>query len=145
LSRWVRRGVRAALDAARVRARTETSVAIIGDAAMRTLNRTYRTKDHPTDVLSFAERDPAALRRRGEPRFLGDIVIALPTARRQARRAGHALRDEITMLAVHGTLHLLGHDDETDAGNHRMLAVQDRVLAGLRPAPRQEQRDLGVP
>jgi probable rRNA maturation factor len=132
LARWVRRAVRAALNVERVRGRTETSVAIVGDAAIRGLNRTYRAKDVATDVLSFAGDAAAPAIGLPPSRFLGDIVISLDTARRQARRAGHELRDEITLLAVHGTLHLVGHDDETEAGNERMLDAQDRVLDSLR-------------
>ena len=75
--------------------------------AIRALNRAHRGKDAPTDVLSFPS---------GEPRFLGDIVIAAGVARRQAVRAGHAFGVEARVLALHGLLHLLGYDHETDAG-----------------------------
>jgi probable rRNA maturation factor len=105
------------------RARGEVSLAFVSDAAIRRLNREHRRKDAPTDVLSF----PA-----GEPRFLGDIVIAAGVARRQARRAGHAFGVEARVLALHGLLHLLGYDHETDQG--QMARLEARLLrkAGLR-------------
>jgi probable rRNA maturation factor len=87
------------------------------------LNRRYRQKDRPTDVLSF----PA-----GEPGQLGDVVIALGVARRQAAAAGHPIGTELRILALHGLLHLLGYDHEQDDG--RMLRLERRLrrLGGLR-------------
>ena len=87
---------------------------------MRTLNRVWRRKDRPTDVLSFpsGEAGPGA--------FLGDVAIDLPYAGRQARRLGHPLRREVQVLLAHGILHLLGHDHETDAGE--MFALQRTVV-----------------
>jgi len=84
---------------------------------MRSLNRTWRRKDRPTDVLSFPS---------GERDFLGDLVIDVPYARRQARRRGHALRREVQILLAHGLLHLLGYDHETDGGT--MFRLQRRIL-----------------
>jgi probable rRNA maturation factor len=110
-------------------ARGEVSVAVISDNRMRCLNRAYRGRDYATDVLSFPVRTSAA----GSPTralragaFLGDIVIAAGVAAGQAREAGHPLRTEIRVLALHGLLHLLGYDHETDTGQ------MDRVEARLR-------------
>lgn len=92
---------------------TEGSVAFVTDAAIKRLNRTYRRKDTPTDVLSFD---------------YGEIVISLPTAKRQARDHGVSLRDECCLLAVHGALHVLGFD------HHRLsdrAAMADAELAVL--------------
>lgn len=84
----------------------ETSLVFVGEQASRTLNRRFRKKDRPTDVLSFPLGATAA-----DGRFyLGDIVICVPVADRQARRAGHPLERELKALAVHGYLHLLGFD-----------------------------------
>lgn len=88
----------------------EVSVLFTGDRAMRSLNRRYRGIDRTTDVLSFSLRE-------GEfshiqPALLGDIVVSVPVAARQARDRGHSLRREIERLLVHGLLHLLGHDHE---------------------------------
>jgi probable rRNA maturation factor len=105
------------------RARGEVSLAFVGDATIRTLNREHRRKDAPTDVLSFPS---------GEPRFLGDIVIAAGVARRQARRAGHGFGVEARVLALHGLLHLLGYDHERDDGRMRALEARLRRKGRLR-------------
>jgi len=106
-----------------VRARGEVSVAFVGDRRMRALNRAYRGKDVPTDVLSFPS---------GERAFLGDIVIAAGVARRQARAAGHSFGTEARVLALHGLLHLLGYDHEVDDGGMRRLEARLRRRGGLR-------------
>jgi probable rRNA maturation factor len=84
----------------------EVALAFVGEGAIRTLNRAYRKKAQPTDVLSFPIRRTAA-----DGRFyLGDIIIAVPVAARQARARGHGLEREMMLLASHGFLHLLGYD-----------------------------------
>jgi probable rRNA maturation factor len=93
---------------------------------MRELNRTYRRRNETTDVLSFpAGPVPAGC---GE-RHLGDIVISVETARRQATRARHSLGTELKILALHGYLHLLGHDHEADDG--AMLRLQRALTRRL--------------
>jgi len=109
--------------AAPARARGEVSVAFVSDARIRGLNRAHRGKDVPTDVLSFPS---------DEPPFLGDIVIAAGVARRQAGRAGHAFGVEARVLALHGLLHLLGYDHESDGGRMERLEARLRREAGLR-------------
>ena len=101
-------------------ARGEVTIALVSDARMRVLNRTYRRKDYPTDVLSFPS----------EP--LGDIVIGRGVAARQARAAGHPLRTELRILALHGLLHLIGYDHERDHGRMRRLEIRLRRKGGLR-------------
>ena len=105
------------------RARGVVTVAIVPDARVHALNRRYRRKDKPTDVLSFPADE------RGQ---LGDVVIALGVARRQASAAGHPLGTELRILALHGLLHLLGYDHEQDDG--RMLRLERRLrrAGGLR-------------
>ena len=105
------------------RARGEAVVAIVADRRVRDLNRRYRRKDATTDVLSFPTDEP------GE---LGDVVIALGVARRQASQAGHSLATEFRVLALHGLLHLLGYDHERDAGQMRRLEQRLRHAGGLR-------------
>ena len=105
------------------RARGEVSLAFVGDARIRALNRAFRRMDAPTDVLSFPS---------GEPRFLGDIVIAAGVAGRQARRAGHTFGVEARVLALHGLLHVLGYDHETDQGQMEKLEARLRRKGGLR-------------
>jgi probable rRNA maturation factor len=105
--------------------RTSISILLCGDARMRTLNREWRGLDIPTDVLSFPS---------GEPGFLGDVVIDVPYAARQARRRGHAVSREVRILLAHGLLHLLGYDHETDDGT--MFRFQRRlVLAAFGAGP----------
>jgi probable rRNA maturation factor len=84
---------------------------------MRSLNRLWRQKDRPTDVLSFPS---------GESGFLGDLVIDVACAARQARGRGHSLTREMQVLLAHGLLHLLGHDHETDDGT--MFRLQGRCV-----------------
>ena len=105
------------------RARGTITVAVVPDRRVRALNRRYRRKDFPTDVLSF----PA-----DEPGELGDVVIAHGVAARQAAAAGHSLSTELRVLALHGLLHLLGYDHERDDGTMRRLERRLRVRGGLR-------------
>lgn len=127
------------------RARGAVTIALVDDVAMRRLNREFAGKDTATDVLSFPAW-PAEARRAKAARSvghdshlpgasagtpaqrhsLGDIVIATGVARRQARAAGHAYAQELRVLALHGLLHLLGHDHETDDG--RMARLEATLL-----------------
>jgi probable rRNA maturation factor len=104
----------------------EISVLLIGDRAMRTLNRRYRGKDRTTDVLSFPLREGPFPR--VQHHLLGDIVISVPAAARQAREAGEALPDEIDRLLVHGFLHLLGYDHERGRVEARRMEARERRL-----------------
>jgi len=101
-------------------------VLIVGDARMQELNREYRKIDSPTDVLAFAmgEGEFADI----NPHILGDVVISAQRAKEQAERAGHNLVDELRLLAVHGTLHLLGYEDETGPGRTRMRRRERKYL-----------------
>jgi probable rRNA maturation factor len=105
----------------------EVSVLFCGDARMAALNRRYRGKNRPTDVLAF----PAAS---GVPGFLGDIVISIPCAVRQARQRGEPAAREIERLLVHGFLHLLGYDHETDEGQMDALEARLRRRLGIAEA-----------
>jgi probable rRNA maturation factor len=99
---------------------------LLSDPAMRTLNRTFRGKRGTTDVLAFPGDEP----RDPEGRFhLGDIAVSVPRAARQAREEGHALSRELRILALHGYLHLLGHDHERDRGE--MMRLESRLIRGL--------------
>lgn len=89
---------------------------------MRALNRQFRGKDYATDVLSFPSQE------RG---FLGDIVIAAGVAKRQAREAGHSVQTELRVLSLHGLLHLLGYDHESDDGKMARVEARLRRKAGL--------------
>ncbi|MBO8141428.1 MAG: rRNA maturation RNase YbeY [Firmicutes bacterium] len=115
----------------------EVSVTFVDDSAIRELNRDYRGKDAATDVLSFPlwEPDDIRLIREDPRRFperplpLGDVVISLETAARQAEEYGHSLGREVAFLCVHGVLHLLGYDHEDDAGRHLMRAREESILS----------------
>jgi probable rRNA maturation factor len=109
---------------------SELSVAFVDDAAMRRLNRRYRGRDETTDVLTFpaddSYRDPGAS---GRP--LGDIVISIPRARRQAAGQRHSLATELRILLLHGLIHSLGYDHETDQGEMNALEMKIRKKVGL--------------
>lgn len=108
----------------------EVSVLLAGDEQVRALNRAWRGKDSPTNVLSFlAEAGPTA--GPSQPRLLGDIVVALETTQREARAAGKVLPDHLSHLLVHGTLHLLGYDHEEEADAKAMEARETELLAAL--------------
>ena len=113
----IREVIERALDGEK-RTDAEVSVLIVGDSRIQKLNRTYREIDSPTDVLAF----PMGEGEFGDfhPHILGDVVISADRAQKQADRAGHSLTDELRLLAVHGTLHLLGYEDETARGRARM-------------------------
>jgi probable rRNA maturation factor len=104
------------------------TLCLVSERKMREYNRVFRGQDRPTDVLSFSDD--------GEPDpegkvHLGDIVISVPTAARQARVAGHSLPCELRILALHGYLHLLGYDHERDGG--KMMQLQRRLERKLLP------------
>ena len=105
------------------KSKIEISVLFCGDRRMRTLNRRFRGKDRATDVLAF----PAGAG--GD--FLGDVVIAVPYAAREARRRGTPAAREVDRLLVHGFLHLCGYDHETDGGEMDALEAKLRQRLGL--------------
>lgn len=141
-------------------ARGVVSVALVSDVRVRALNRAYRRKDYPTDVLSFPAANSSSRANpesransksrvnpksranpecRANPKsripspvsFLGDIVIARGVARRQARDARHSELTELKVLALHGLLHLLGYDHERDEGRMRRVEQRLRRKGGL--------------
>jgi probable rRNA maturation factor len=107
----------------------ELSVLLTGDAQVKKLNRQYRGKDKTTDVLSFSLLEGKRLKTGGaEKKVLGDVVISLPQAKRQARKAGKTTESEVALLLVHGILHLLGYDHGSKPQEKRMFGLQDRIL-----------------
>jgi probable rRNA maturation factor len=111
----------------RATARPAVAVALIDDRAIRKLNRTYRGKDKPTNVLSF----PAGEAGEGKTLALGDIAIALGTVKREAKAQEKTLGDHVTHLMVHAVLHLLGYDHESDPDAEHMEALERKALAAL--------------
>ena len=114
----------------------DLTVCLVSDASIARLNRSFRGKPGPTDVLSFPANGHAALRRArlfssspSSTSYLGDIAISPEAARRNAARFGRTLPQELRVLMLHGVLHLLGYDHETDRG--RMDRVERRLRAEL--------------
>jgi probable rRNA maturation factor len=110
------------------------AVALVSDRAIATLNRRYRGQAKPTDVLSFPAGNGAHGCVRTDGRragYRGDVMISVETARRNARRFGHSLEEEIKLLTLHGVLHLLGYDHETDQGEMTRREHELRRRLGL--------------
>lgn len=124
-----------ALLAAIGRPTATLSLTFVGDAAMRRLNREHRDKDKTTDVLSFPLFEPFAVPRRagagGPELMLGDIIISVDAAKRQAAAYDASLEAEIERLLVHGILHLLGHDHEETAERARMSREERRLAKAI--------------
>jgi probable rRNA maturation factor len=129
----LRRVAGSVMAAERVAPAVEIEVVLAGEAAVRDLNRLYRGKDEPTDVLSFAAMEGEAFQASpDEAPTLGEIVICLPVAESQALAAGRTVAGEVSHLLTHGLLHLLGYDhEEDDAESQRMKAREDELLAAL--------------
>lgn len=125
----------------------EVTLLVQGDEGLRRLNREYRQQDKPTDVLSFPLLDEPLVQAPAEelwqgvlppdvrfvtapglPLHLGDVAISYPTVVRQAAEAGHSPLYEFAFLLAHGVLHLLGYDDQTEAGYRRMVELQHAAL-----------------
>ena len=130
---WFESVVRDTLQAENVRAPCEVSVVLTDQETVHAMNRRYRNVDAPTDVISFYTEVPAA----GADAFvlpddgirrLGDVVISYPQAVEQAREVGHSTRRELTLLVIHGTLHLLGYDHEDPADALRMRSREAVLL-----------------
>ena len=111
--------------------KAELSLLLSSDDQIHQLNKMYRGKDRPTDVLAFSMRegDFGRLHAGLPSRLLGDVIVSIPTAKRQAKTAKREPLDEITMLVAHGLLHLLGWDHETPSKDKRMRAETSRLVA----------------
>jgi probable rRNA maturation factor len=138
----------------------ELSVLLVDDEGMQVLNREHRDKDKPTDVLSFPQPKPRKTPP-GMPRLLGDVVISLPTALRQARSRKRELMPEVRFLLAHGICHLVGHDHgtpeekrEMDAATRKLVRAASSATEGRRTsaagsssrptaAPRGQHRPAG--
>ena len=108
---------------------SELGLCLIGDRRMRRLNREFRGKDRTTDVLAFAMRncrEPHTSRL--TPRMLGDVVISMPTAMRQAKESQRSLEEELTTLLIHGLLHLCGYDHERNKAEARRMQRREKLM-----------------
>ena len=101
----------------------EVSLSLVGDRTIRRLNREYKGIDRPTDVLSFQQS-----RKAFPHETLGDIIISVTTARKQARKEKHTLSAECSMLAIHGLLHLMGYDHAKAEEAKKMFRLQNKLL-----------------
>jgi probable rRNA maturation factor len=145
LSRARRVGVRAAdvgrearaVLAAMDEASAELTVVLVDDPAIHDLNRDYRGKDRPTDVLAFAMREGPRVG--GDESHLGDVIISLDTAARQAKEHRHTAAEEVRTLLIHGILHLLGYDHERSPAEARRMRAKERSLARLLIARRAQR------
>jgi len=106
----------------------EASMTLVSDEEIRTLNHKYRQIDKPTDVLSFLMGEP---NHETKAVVLGDVIISVPTAIRQANQYGHSVVREMSFLTVHGMLHLLGYDHISKSDENIMFAKQEAILQKL--------------
>ena len=144
----LRRIASGVLDAENVARDVEVEVVLADSATVRELNRLYRGRDEPTDVLSFATADygeveatfvddeprsetPVFVEAPDEAPSLGEVIVCLPVAVAQAEARGHPVAGEIAHLLVHGLLHLGGHDHELDDDEAKMKSREDELLAAL--------------
>lgn len=134
----LRARLRAMLEALALPRDTELSVLFTGDEHIQTLNRDYRHKNKPTDVLAFALREGEFAD--AEQAMLGDVVVSIETAARQAAAAKKPLLAEVTMLLAHGLLHLLGWDHDTAAKDRAMRAETERLVLAAVQASRARAR-----
>jgi len=128
LAELLNKAARAAKDYVPGRDASEVSISFVTTDEIRALNRDFRSKDTPTDVLSFPV-DEAFVTGIGRP--LGDIVICKEVAEHQAKEYGHPIERELAFLVVHGMLHLLGYDHVTPEDEAAMCAAQDEILDNL--------------
>ncbi len=132
--------------------RAELSLLLTGDRRIAVMNREYRHKSGPTDVLSFGRfgtaKGPPIVASRGVPAefdyLLGDVVISIETAARQAREMDQSVRRRLRTLLVHGVLHLIGFDHQRADDARLMFSVQDSFEARLEQVPAQPRRDAGT-
>lgn len=121
----------------------ELSVVLCSDEVIHELNRTYRKVDRPTDVLAFAMREGegGAL----HEGLLGDVIISLETAKRQASERGRTIASEVTFLLAHGLLHLVGYDHRDRGEERRMMAMSDVLLSAAKRPRRSPSGARGAP
>ena len=123
--------------------KAEVSFVLTTDERIHQLNKIYRGKDRPTDVLAFAMHEGEFGALAGH--VLGDVIVSVPTARKQARAQGAPVLEEVTMLLAHGLLHLLGWDHETAAKDRRMKTETARLCAAaLEPSSRTTRSKGGA-
>ena len=126
-----RRALGAAGEAVPTGVRIVLGVTLADDAEQQRLNRAYRGQDRPTNVLAFPTADPAQMPPPGAPLLLGDVVLALETVAREALEQQKSLDHHLSHLVVHGVLHLLGYDHQSEVDAVAMEARETEILAAL--------------
>lgn len=121
-----------ALEIAQVQVPAALSVTVTSTERIQELNRYYAGIDESTDVLAFGSEDDPYATEPGDPPYLGDVVIAYPVAEKQARTASIPVLTELQLLAIHGTLHLLGFDHDTPERQAEMWALQSAAMDAVR-------------
>jgi len=130
---WLEEIAQRVLAAEKASAKTEVGIVVTGQEMVQQLNRSYRGKDEPTDVLAFSTRDEA-----DGSRFifapdgllhLGEVIISYPQAAVQAEEHGHLLKRELSILLIHGLLHLLGYDHEESEARRKMQSREKELLS----------------
>jgi len=117
----------------------ELSVLLTDDREIHELNRAFRRHDHPTDVLAFSMREGTKLTAKSEkgvPELLGDVVVSVETARRQAKQRRHTLATEVRELLAHGVLHLAGYDHRTSTEERTMRRQTEKLCRAATRIPR---------
>ncbi len=127
LKKAARDAAAATLKREKVQETSSLTLLLTDDAKLRQLNNDFLGFDEPTDVLSF----PSGGSLPGQESYIGDIAISFPRAEIQAKTAGHDIGGELTLLTIHGVLHLLGYDHATEDDRSRMSAIQSEILSGL--------------
>jgi len=129
----------------KIKEKTEISLAIVGDGRIRKINKMYRGKNRVTDVLSFQDKTVMTYLTKAFPRIkkgenvefinppdnirrLGEIIICYPQAKKQAKRLNHSLEEELAILLIHGTLHLLGYDHENDSEKMKEMMNMENII-----------------
>jgi probable rRNA maturation factor len=119
-------------DRQNIEPQSELSITFVNNERIQEINREYRQKDKPTDVISFAMEElgegEVEILGINQPRILGDIIISVPKTKEQAEEYGHSFIRELGFLAVHGLLHLLGYDHETEEDEKLMFSLQRELL-----------------
>lgn len=135
------RRIKAMIDLLQLK-KKEVSFVLTDDESVHRLNKDYRGKDRPTDVLAFAMHEGEFGGLAGD--VLGDVIVSVPTATKQAVSRNIHVLDEVTMLLAHGLLHLLGWDHDTVAKDRRMRAETARLCLAAEPKPVSEEREREV-
>ncbi len=130
----IRKAARCALQVAHAEPPLALTVTLTSAERVRELNRDFACLDETTDVLSFGAEDEPYAVEPGEPPYIGDVIIAYPVAQEQAQAAGQSVLAELQMLAIHGVLHLLGHDHATPEQRAEMWALESAAIDAVRSA-----------